>query len=412
MSGLDIWPGMVDAGSTIGLFEIGSLAETQDSADAAQFQPELRSSTALHPDSEHIPVTRANGILTSFVEPTGGMISGQGCLIDLNGWVPRELVIADQVALDVHDPDLHRPHARIAPARPGPGAAGPGTGQVLRERTRHASGGRNGSKRSRSCSARRSPTTRSSTRARERGDVPPAPDARLEALAPYARGEKPVILHAEQQVEILDALELARELKLKAVISGGVRGLEGGRCPQAGQGAGTGRRHAQAAQARLRSLRRRLRQPGEAARSRRDRRDPFQVGRLRRRDRRAQPSLRGRHGGRLRLARRRRAQGRHHHARRKSWASPTRSARSKPASAPTWSSRRATSSSRRRPYWPCSSTASRSAPRAATPSSTPSIAAGSTRSGPAGRGWESTRPRPSSPAPAPRARRTTQAERQ
>ncbi len=64
MSGLDIWPGMVDAGSTIGLFEIGSLTETQDSADAAQFQPELRSSTALHPDSEHIPVTRANGILT------------------------------------------------------------------------------------------------------------------------------------------------------------------------------------------------------------------------------------------------------------------------------------------------------------------------------------------------------------
>ena len=85
MSGLDVWPGMVDAGSTIGLFEIGSLSETQDYADAAMYQPELRSSTALHPDSEHIPVTRANGILTSFIEPSGGVISGQGCLIDLNG---------------------------------------------------------------------------------------------------------------------------------------------------------------------------------------------------------------------------------------------------------------------------------------------------------------------------------------
>ena len=39
-------------------------------------------------------------------------------------------------------------------------------------------------------------------------------------MVPYARGEKPVILHAENQVEILDALELARELKLKAVVSG------------------------------------------------------------------------------------------------------------------------------------------------------------------------------------------------
>ena len=138
MSGLDIWPGMVDAGSTIGLFEVGSLNETQDSADAAQFQPELRSSTALHPDSEHIPVTRANGILTSFVEPTGGTISGQGCLIDLNGWVPRELVIADQVALDVTIPTYiaRTPESR----RPGLGLERPGPG------TRRRSGSERGTR--------------------------------------------------------------------------------------------------------------------------------------------------------------------------------------------------------------------------------------------------------------------------
>ncbi len=40
-------------------------------------------------------------------------------------------------------------------------------------------------------------------------------------MVPYARGQKPVIFHADQEVEILDALELARELKLKAAISGG-----------------------------------------------------------------------------------------------------------------------------------------------------------------------------------------------
>ena len=58
-------------------------------------------------------------------------------------------------------------------------------------------------------------------KARERGEAPPAPDLRLEALLPYARGDKPVILHADHPVEILDAIELARELKLKGVISGG-----------------------------------------------------------------------------------------------------------------------------------------------------------------------------------------------
>jgi imidazolonepropionase-like amidohydrolase len=51
--------------------------------------------------------------------------------------------------------------------------------------------------------------------------VPPTPDPRLAALVPYAKGEKPVIFKAERRVEILDALKMASELKLKAVISGG-----------------------------------------------------------------------------------------------------------------------------------------------------------------------------------------------
>jgi len=222
LSGLDIWPGMVDAGSTIGLFEIGSLNETQDHADAAQFQPELRSSTALHPDSEHIPVTRANGILTALVEPSGGIISGQGCLIDLHGWVPRELVIADSFALNVHIPpyvprsaDSQRPGA--GPGRPGPGQGPAGAGgeaDALERRKERLD-------KIKELFHRAVAYDAVVTKARERGEAPPAPDLRLEALVPYATGQKPVIFHADQPVEILDALALARELKLKAVLSGG-----------------------------------------------------------------------------------------------------------------------------------------------------------------------------------------------
>ena len=40
--GLDVWPGLIDSGSQLGLFEVGSLPETLDSADSAEFQPELR----------------------------------------------------------------------------------------------------------------------------------------------------------------------------------------------------------------------------------------------------------------------------------------------------------------------------------------------------------------------------------
>lgn len=44
----------------------------------------------------------------------------------------------------------------------------------------------------------------------------------MESMIPYARGEKPVVFHANHRAEILDALALAKALKLKAIISGGL----------------------------------------------------------------------------------------------------------------------------------------------------------------------------------------------
>ncbi|MHB1561837.1 MAG: amidohydrolase family protein, partial [Isosphaeraceae bacterium] len=217
LGGLDVWPGLVDAGSRVGLAEIGSLSETQDYADSAQYQPELHTSTALHPDSEHIAVTRANGILTSYIEPTGGVISGQGCIIDLNGWVPRELTIVDAAALNVRIPAYvprNGEARRFGPGRPG---QGPGSGEAPDPNARRKDQLEKIKEHFKKALAYDAVIRA----ARQNGATPPAPDPRLEALVPYARGEKPVIFQAEQKVEILDALDMARELKLKAIISGG-----------------------------------------------------------------------------------------------------------------------------------------------------------------------------------------------
>ena len=43
----------------------------------------------------------------------------------------------------------------------------------------------------------------------------------MEALAPYALGEKPILFQADHRIEILDAIKLAKDLKLKAIITGG-----------------------------------------------------------------------------------------------------------------------------------------------------------------------------------------------
>lgn len=207
VKGLDIWPGLIDAGTTVGLAEIGSLNETLDFADAGRYQPELHAATALRADSEHVRVTRANGVLAGLVEPSGGVISGQAAMANFDGWVPSEMAFADPAALSVNIPHfVHRP--------PGsqPGRGGDGADPNARRKEQFDS------LKEQFVKARKYDEVVAEARAKNL----PAPkvDPRLAALAPYAKGESLVILHADERTEILDALDLARDLKLKAVISG------------------------------------------------------------------------------------------------------------------------------------------------------------------------------------------------
>ncbi|MDR3634203.1 MAG: amidohydrolase family protein [Isosphaeraceae bacterium] len=207
VQGLDVWPGLVAAGTPLGLYEVGSLGETQDWADSAQYQPELRASSALRVDSELIPVTRANGILSAYVQPLGGTFCGQGCAVDLNGWVPREMILADPVALHVRIPDALIPGAD--------GSVAGGAAERRKKRNESLAVIKDWFQRALAYETVR---VESATR----HVTPPPPDPRLAALVPYAKGEKPVVFHASRRGEILDALKFAGDLKLKAIISGGL----------------------------------------------------------------------------------------------------------------------------------------------------------------------------------------------
>ena len=263
MSGLDIWPGMVDAGSTIGLFEIGSLTETQDSSDAAQFQPELGRSTGLHPDSEHIPVTRANGILDLVRRTHRRHHLGPGMPDQPERLgAPRA---GDRRFGRAGRPDSHL----LSPAPEGRPGSGPAPSTRHRGGWRRRRGGRGGGERLEKIKElfrRAIAYDAVVTKARERGETPPAPDLRLEAWCRTPGAKSQCIFHADQQVEILDALDLARELKLKAVISGAAEAwkvadaIKQAKVPVLVGG------HAQPAATRLRSLRRGLYEPGKAAR--------------------------------------------------------------------------------------------------------------------------------------------------
>src|SRR5438445_3430623 len=103
-AGLHLYPGMIDAATVLGLTELGSARETHDFAEGGDFQPDLRASIAINPDSELIPVTRANGVTAVVTRPTGSIIAGQSALINLAGWVPREMALVDPLALHVEFP--------------------------------------------------------------------------------------------------------------------------------------------------------------------------------------------------------------------------------------------------------------------------------------------------------------------
>jgi imidazolonepropionase-like amidohydrolase len=57
--------------------------------------------------------------------------------------------------------------------------------------------------------------------AEREGRSPPAWDPRLQALAPYALGQSPVVFHADWADQIADALDFAKEQGLRPMIAGG-----------------------------------------------------------------------------------------------------------------------------------------------------------------------------------------------
>ncbi len=90
-SGLQIYPGMIDAGSRIGLIEVGSDARTRDYNEIGDVIPQMKTLTAVNPNSALIPVNRVSGVTTSLIMPSGGIFPGTASLINLHGYTPDQM---------------------------------------------------------------------------------------------------------------------------------------------------------------------------------------------------------------------------------------------------------------------------------------------------------------------------------
>jgi imidazolonepropionase-like amidohydrolase len=215
-SGLTVYPGMMDAGTSMGLVEIPQGANaTVDVAEVGSFNPNAQVMWGFNPHSAHIGVTRVVGITHVLSSPSGGLVSGQSAIINLAGWTTPEMTIVPKAALVINLPRSGFSFGR-------------GGFQAMMQRMQEGANADPDRLRERQMDSIRTILRDAEAYGRavdayERDRTIPRPqhDVVLAALVPVVRGQLPVLFTAERAGEIRAAVNFAREMKLKPIILGG-----------------------------------------------------------------------------------------------------------------------------------------------------------------------------------------------
>lgn len=211
-SGLMVYPGMIETGSSVGLSEIGQGAvATVDIAEVGSFNPNAQAFFGIDPHSAHIGVARVVGITTVVSRPTGGIISGQAALMNLAGDTPPKMAVAPRIALVIELP------------RSGFGGRGFARAAALQQGAPDANRVRQAQMDSLRAMLRDADAygKAQAAYAKDKSIPRPAHDVVLESMLPALNGQMPVIFPADRANDIRDAVNFAEEMKLKPIILGG-----------------------------------------------------------------------------------------------------------------------------------------------------------------------------------------------
>ncbi|HEY6064547.1 MAG TPA: amidohydrolase family protein [Thermoanaerobaculia bacterium] len=205
VSGKHVYPTLLPAATNLGLVEIGAARATVDFAELGDVNPESRADVAMNFDSELLPVTRSAGVLVAGVTPTGGIVSGSGAAMKLDGWTREDAALRAPAYVSVTWPDLtidRSPLARFSVR--------------IQEKRRDEALAK---LKDVFAEARAYGLARA---AEGKAGVPRHDlDPRLEALTPAIEGKIPVLVVADRLAQIRAALAWAKSEKLKIVIAGG-----------------------------------------------------------------------------------------------------------------------------------------------------------------------------------------------
>ncbi len=210
LKGLHLFPGIILPTTSLGLTEISAVRATQDTTETGTFTPDVRAWLSVNPDSELIPVARANGITHALVLPLGGMVSGQSGVISLAGWTMEEMTVKAPVALHVFWPAMQ---LNVTPKELARSTMAKSPDDQAKQRTKRVKELDDFFAEAHAYANARGVTPK---------DGKPAPRVPAwEAVLPVVRGELPLIVHADDVRQIKAALSWSESRKYKIAISGG-----------------------------------------------------------------------------------------------------------------------------------------------------------------------------------------------
>lgn len=212
-AGLQVYPGIFDSVTQAGLEEVPAVRATVDTVELGLFNPDVVAADGVHPESEHIPVIRAAGITHVLTVPGlggrrsgGNVIGGQVSAINLSGWTLRQMLIQKSVAMVVNWPTLETRSFSFETftmtERP--------FKEVRREYQKRVDQLADWIERARHYAE-----------AEQKAPGTFTPDLKLAALAPVVQGKLPLLVVANRERDIRNAVQFCTQHKLRMILAGG-----------------------------------------------------------------------------------------------------------------------------------------------------------------------------------------------
>lgn len=205
-SGLTIYPGFFDSYSSLGIppsvprppVQGQAQTPTSNSNYPEGLQPEKTAFEDLKANDSQFETQRNTGITSALTIGNDGIFNGQSAVINLSGEAVSTMIVRTQFAQ----------HVSFTTLRGGqyPGSL-MGTFAMIRQMF---------------LDAQRLEEIQKLNSANHLGIKRPEADVSLQALIPVLKGSMPVVFNADTEREIVRALDLIKEFKLKGIIAGGM----------------------------------------------------------------------------------------------------------------------------------------------------------------------------------------------